>query len=108
VGGTGITLTRAMRVVMVEALSDSGLWSQCQARAHRFGNQNWEGLTVFELYNVSSPSEMQAKRTREGRLRLAAAQATAMMKQIQSGGEESEDADSVDTTGGLNVRSGEA
>jgi hypothetical protein len=31
-----------------------------------------------------------------------------MMKQIQSGGEESEDADSVDTTGGLNVRSGEA
>jgi hypothetical protein len=87
-----------MRVVMVEALSDSGLWNQCQARAHRFGNLNWEGLTVFELYNVSAPSEMQAKRKREGRLRLAAAQAATMVKQIHQGGEVMDDAQIIDLT----------
>lgn len=96
VGGTGITLTRAKSVIMVEALSDAGLWSQCQARAHRFGNLNWMGITVFEIYNVSSAAEMQAKRRREGKLQLAAAQAATMVKQIQEGGKVIGDAEILD------------
>jgi Helicase conserved C-terminal domain len=84
VGGTGITLTRAMRIIMVEALSDSALNDQCTARAHRYGNFNHEGMTVHEIYNSRSSAEMQAKRTREGRIKLASAAANSMLRSIQA------------------------
>jgi hypothetical protein len=85
---------------MIEALSDSGLWNQCQARAHRFGNLNWKGITVFEFYNISSAAEMEAKRKREGRLRLAAAQAAAMMEQLSRSGKVLNDQEIIDLTRG--------
>jgi Helicase conserved C-terminal domain len=83
IGGVGITLTRAIVVIMMEALSDTSLWDQSIARAHRYINRNWDGILVFEFYNKSSPAEMEAKRKREGSIHLATAQAAAMVAQIR-------------------------
>lgn len=97
VGGTGITLTRGKYVIMVEALSDSGLWDQCIARVHRCGNTH-EVVLVYEVPNTSSAVEMQAKRKREGRHRLADAQAATMVRQTHEHGEVMNDQEIIDLT----------
>ena len=94
VGGTGITLTKAMRVVALEAGSDSSLHEQCLARAHRFGNLNWLGMTVLELFNNDSPTEMLVKGRREKRLRLTQTSEAAALAQMLKAREMEENSDS--------------
>jgi hypothetical protein len=89
-----------MRIIMVEALSDSALNDQCTARAHRYRNFNYEGMTVHEIYNSCSSAEMQAKRTRESRIKLASTAANSMLRSIQAREKVMDENDVVDLTNG--------
>jgi hypothetical protein len=41
-------------------------------------------MTVYEIYNFCLSAEMQAKRTRESRIKLASAAANSMLRLIQA------------------------
>lgn len=82
VAGTGITLNKAMRLIMVESQSDSGLWSQMMARMHRYGNWNWEGVYAYEICNDASLPEVEARQRRLGNNKLADQTAQRMMKLV--------------------------
>jgi hypothetical protein len=41
-------------------------------------------MTVHEIYNFCSSAEMQAKRTRKSRIKLASAAANSMLRSIQA------------------------
>lgn len=91
VGGTGLTITKAACLVFVKEPGNTGLHEQCVARAHRFGNLNWNGIIVHEIYNADSPPELHAKGRREGKMAMTVAAVNAALKDIRNANKTSED-----------------
>lgn len=60
VGGTGITLTSGMRLIIVEPESNSGLFRQIIARVHRYKNNNIKGIFGYKVWNSGAPAEREA------------------------------------------------
>lgn len=69
--GTGLTLTRAQFMILVEEIGDPGEWEQAEGRIMRRGNLNWDGINIFELYSENVAAERAVRLRRQGREKFA-------------------------------------
>ena len=69
--GTGLTLNRAVRTILLEQDSSAADWKQYIARMHWCGNLNWAGFYVYEFCTTNGPPlEAAAKQWRLNQYKL--------------------------------------
>lgn len=97
--GTGLTLTRAQYMILVDQEGDPGQHEQNIGRFVRQSNYNWQGINVFELFCDNYSWEQSVAARRQGRENFANAideEAMRDMAQADNGEEEAERSDEGD------------
>lgn len=103
--GTGLTLTRAQYMILVEQEGDPGIHEQKLGRILRQSNYNWLGLNIFELYSDNYSWEKSVAARRMGRERFANAIDEEAMRTMtqQEDGQQEEELDDEDNTEDMEV-----
>lgn len=86
--GTGLTLTRAQFMVLLEQQGDPGLHEQMIGRILRQSNYNWLGLNIFELYCPDYGPDQSLRERRLGREEFANQLETNEIRRLVEAGRE--------------------